>query len=318
MIHFLLIAGSLLGSRGRIGEVEVVGPVRDLVISLGQSGETRLEGGLLAGERVRLRVPLPARGEGEPDVVPRVTWLAEDPADPAGSARFLGWSTQESPLDRLPPGLRSRPRPPVGPPSTSLPLAALALLPACFLLAILARERRAVSILVSLAGAALVLVLSRARDPASDSATVIELADGSDLVLEVRASFAAAEVDSADLPSTALEVDPEGAPVVWVGSLVPGAPWRARAPGSTIYLLQARDAGEEPFSLAESWIREDGEWTARGAWRTGSPLPPPRAAPAPPGWLSSGLPQGIPVLLGRLVSGARGRGEAWIRFTGFR
>jgi len=316
VIHFLLVAGSVLGSRGRIGEVEVVGPVRDLVISLGQSGETRLEGVLLAGERVRLRVPLAARGEGEPVVVPRLTWPAEDPGEPGGSARFLGWSAEGSPLDRLPPGIRSRPRPPVGPPSTSLPPAALALLPACFLLAVYARERRAVSLLVSLAGAALVLALSRARDPASAGATVIELARGSDLALEVRASFAAASVDEALLPSTALEVEPEGARVVWTGSFHPGVAWRARSPGCAMYLLQAHDAGEKRFPLAEAWVRDEGEWTSRGAWSMESPLPPPRPGPPPPGWLSSGLPQGVSVLLGRIETGVGGRGEAWIRYTG--
>lgn len=321
MIVLLLIVALARENRARVGEVEVVGPVHELVISLGQSGETRLEGGLLAGERVRLRMPLAARGEGDPEVVPRMSWLAEDPGAPGGSARFLGWSVdgaEESPLDRLPPGILSRPRPPVGPPSTSLPLAALALLPACFLLAVLARERRAASILVSLAGAALVLALSRARDSASAGATVLELAEGSDLALEIRASFSTASLEAAELPFSALEVEPEGARVVWTGSFEPGTPWRVRSPGCTLYVLRAHDAGDHRFPLAETWIREDGEWTARGAWSMGSPVPSPRPGPPPPGWLSSGLPQGVSVLLGRLETGARGPGEAWIRFTGFR
>lgn len=329
MIALLLLAASAIAgeNRARIGEIEVVGPVRDLVLSLGQGGESRIEGALLDGERARLDAPLAARGGGKPGVVPRITWLAEDPPQAGGSAHFLGWGEDESRLDRLPPGILARPRPPAAPVEIALPLAALALLPACFLLAILARERRATSILVSLAGAALCLGLSaRGRGRVVAGTTVLELAQGSDLALEVRASFATASVDAADLAATVLEVEPAGARVVWIGSFQPGSPWRARAAGCALYLLRAYDPGERLFSraenraadLAESWVRAEAEWTARGAWATGSPLPTPRSGPPPPGWLSSALPQGVPVLLGRLDPGAGGRGEVWIRFTGFR
>lgn len=328
MIGLILVAAATIPgeNRARIGELEVVGPVRDLSLSLGQAGESRIEGALLDGERLRLEVPLAARGAPSIGVVPRIAWPAEDPAEIGGSARFLAWSEDETRLSELPLGILSRPRPPSGPTEIAQPLAALALLPACFLLAILARERRATSILISLAGAALCLGLSaRARGGVAAGATVLEMAEGSDLALEVRASFATATVEATDLPATALEVDPEGARVVWIGSFSTGSPWQARSPGAALYLLRARDPDGRRFSraangvtdLAESWVREAGEWTVRGAWTLDSPLPPPRPGPPPPGWLSSGLPQGVPVLLGRMAAGAGGRGEAWIRLTGF-
>ena len=324
----LLAAGMITGeNRARIGEVEVVGPVRDVELSLGQGGDSRIEGELLDGERQRLRVPFAARGTGRPTVVPRIRWESADSSDANGTARFLGWSAEESLLDRLPPGILSRPRPPVGPGEVALPLAALGLLPAAFLLALFTRERRATSILVSLAGAALVLGFSsRGRDRAAAGATVLECDEGSDLALEIRASFATGSLDAAELPSTALEVDPEGAQVVWIGSFQPGSPWRARSPGSALYFLRTYEPGERRISsegnlalpLAQSWVRREGEWTARGAWPLGSPVPDPRSGPPPPGWLSSGLPQGVSVLLGRVEPGAGARGEAWIRVTGFR
>jgi hypothetical protein len=327
VIALLLIAAAAGETRARIGEIEVTGPARDLVLSLGQSAETRIEGELLAGERARLVVPLAARGQGPPSVAPRITWPVEDPLAPAGSARFLGWSADTSGIDRLPPGIVARPRPPAGPDEIELPVAVLALLPAAFLLALLARERRTASVLVSLAGAALCGGwAARDRSRAASGISVLELAQGSGVGLEVRAQFATATLAAAELPATALEVDPEGARVVWVGSFAPGSSWQARSRGSALYLLRARDWTDRSFTrekneladLAETWLREEGEWTARGAWTLGTPLPPPRSGAAPPGWLSSGLPQGIPVLLGRIEPASGGREEAWIRLTGLR
>src|SRR5262249_5244736 len=59
MIASLLLAAVAGGNLARWGDVEVAGPVRDLVVSLGSAGEARLVGRLLPGERERIAVPLP-------------------------------------------------------------------------------------------------------------------------------------------------------------------------------------------------------------------------------------------------------------------
>ena len=64
--------------------------------------------------------------------------------------------------------------------------------------------------------------------------------------------------------------------------------------------------------LAEVWTRDAaGEWRFHGAWAAGTPLGPPVAGGAPPGWLASALPAGRAVLLAREPSGA------WLRCFGF-
>jgi len=315
-------------NRARVAEIEVTGPVSELVLSLGAAGETRIEGGLLAGERVRLAVPLPARG-AEAGPPPRITWATGGELDleggVRGSARFVRWSDDATRLDLLPPGLLARPRPPVAPEEIELPLSVLALLPACFVLGLATRARRATSILLSLAGAALVLGLAARRgERGAAEIEVLEIAPGSALGLEVRASHAAASVDSAELAATALAVDPEEERVVWTGSFEARAAWRASAPGAALYRLHVLDAAAVSLTraenrgvpLAEAWLREEGEWTARGAWGTGAPLPDARPGPPPPGWLAAGLPQGVPVLLGRLARAPGEDRDAWVRQTG--
>ncbi len=326
-LAFLLLVSE---NRARLAEIEIAGPVRDLALWLGAAGETRLAGELLSGERVRLVVPLPVR-EPAGSLRPELRWEGSDsldsPGESRGSARFLGWSPDlaAAELERLPPGVRARSRPPVEPPEIRAPWAALAVLPACFVLGIALRRRRVASLALAIAGSGLVLGLAWPRVArAPRNVTVLESDAESPLGLEVRATWEQIEVGAADLERAVLEVLPAEARILWTGSLPRDAAWRASSSGSALFLLRPFERSEHACireenrsrPLAETWVREDGEWTARGPWSVGVPLPPPEEGPPPPGWLVAGLPQGVPVLLGRARAEAPGE-VVWIRATGF-
>jgi hypothetical protein len=330
-----------LPTRARLAQIEVIGPLRDLELSVGAAGTTRVAGELLAGERQRLVVPVPVRSSSPHDPPPRISWPASEGVEEAGlgrgSARFLGWGARPSAVEELPAGLLARPRPPVESDPVRLPLATLALLPGAFVLALAIRRRRVPSILVSLGSAGLVLVLAGRRGETSEvgprETWILELARGSAVGLEVRTSFGRATLEAHALAETALVTDPEDARVVWDGSFQAGAAWTARAPRAIFHTLRAVPSAAFDFApdanrvgpLAQSWVRDGGAWTARGPWRLGERLPAPREGPPPPGWLAAGLPQGVGVLLGRLESAdpkergrlRRDRGDGWVRLTGF-
>lgn len=102
------------------------------------------------------------------------------------------------------------------------------------------------------------------------------------------------------------------------------ARWSILSAGARIYFMREVLAVEAPgpqgpgsHVFEEVWLKESGVgWTARGPWRGQGALP--NALPAgvsPPGWLVAGLPQGVPILAGRLAD-EDGNG-AWLRYVGF-
>jgi len=319
------------GNLARWADVEISGPVRDLVISLGSAGEARLAGELLPGERQRIAVPLPVR-DASAAVAPQIGWTPSAGADPEsagrGSARFLGYREDRASarIEDLPPGLRARTRPPIGPVEPRLRAASLALLPACLVVGLLLRRRSGAALLFALVGSAAVLFLGwpRGAQPGR-KLVVLETDAGSAEGLEVTATWERARASQAELEDRVVESSNDAARIVWTrqlgsgGELGPAGEWTATARGSALWLLRAlaRGAGRDR-ALAETWLREDGEWTARGPWRPGQPLPPPVPGPPPPGWLAAGLPQGIPVLVGRAAERSGPGEELWVRETGFR
>jgi len=327
--------GTTTANLARIADVEVQGPVRDLVLALGSAGEARLEGGLLEGERLHLSVPLPL-GNSHVSVTPELRWTPGDPTEEEvgrrGRARFLGWRADLAceAIERLPPGLRSRSRPPISAPEVRVPLASLALLPALFVLGLGLRRRRAASILLSGVGSIAVLALGwprAAREPTR--VTILESDAQAAAGLALSATWERASISASDLELTCLEASKQDARIVWTGGISGSASgrWSVLARGSALYLLRPLDPGTAVFSadvnrrlaLIETWVREEGSWTSRGPWTLGEPLPAPAdrgRESAPPGWLVAGLPQGIPVLLGRAAA-SEGPGETvWIRQTG--
>ena len=99
-LAFALLAAPLLpaqsgaGNLARLAEIDVTGPVRDLVVSIGSAGESRLLGELLPGERMRITLPLPARDTA---VAPEIRWAGADAPgseeEGRGRVRFVGWKT---------------------------------------------------------------------------------------------------------------------------------------------------------------------------------------------------------------------------------
>ncbi len=80
-------------------------------------------------------------------------------------------------------------------------------------------------------------------------------------------------------------------------------------------------------TLARVWSRGlsgggDDPWIHHGPWALGTVLPDPLPGPAPPGWLSAGLPQGRGILLARVAGTGPGGGDpraesVWVRMVGF-
>ncbi len=323
---FAIAAPAQRGNLARLGDVDVTGPVRDLVLSLGSAGETRLQGELLRGEHVRLAVPL-AQRDAVAELAPEARWLGDDDAAvDRGRVHFLGWRVDRAvqAIEALPPGLRSRSRPALVAPEIRLPRAALAFLPACLVAGLALRRRSLASFAVAVVGSGIVLGLAWPKQLGRlQEITVLETDADADAGLSVTASWERTSASDAELEDEVVEVARDGTRTVWAGSFARGGAWSATAPGSALLVLRRFEAAGERFrrdrngarALAETWVREDGAWTARGAWARDQPLPPARNGAPPPGWLAADLPQGVAVLLGRTEGPANA--AVWIRETGF-
>lgn len=324
MIAALALAAALVSSRVRIAELDVVGPVSGLVLDSGSAGETRFSQAFRSGERLRVSAPVAVVDAAAP-VPPAIRWSRDGDLEEAapGSVRFARWREDRAAEDlaALPPGLLARPRPPVSPPEVRASRATLALLPACFVLGLAVRRRRAVALLVGILGGALLLAAGWPRGGRrAMSADVLEGDAGSEASLWVSASFGRASGTVEELEGALLELPEERTRIVW-SQAEEGDAWTASAPGTSIYLLRKVELGEEGYTrarnrnrpLAEAWVREDGAWTSRGPWPMGEPLPAPRDAPPPPGWLEAGLPQGVPILIGRVADDP----TLFVRISGF-
>jgi hypothetical protein len=326
--------GAGAGNLARLAEIEVTGPVRDLVVSLGSAGEARLSGELLPGERTRIVLPLPAR-DALVSIAPEIRWAGSDSIgsedEGRGRARFVGWKPDlaSKEIEDLLPGLRARSRPQLSPPEIHLPRASLAILPACLLIGLALRRRAAAALAFALAGSGVLLAIGSPRTGRAErEVTVLETDAESSSGLAVTATWERASLSTEDLAASVVDISKAGERVAWSGALSKGEAWTLTARGSTVCVERAFDAGEQVFrraenrvrDLAEVWVREDGSWSARGAWPRGAALPPAAGGPAPdsapPGWLAAGLPQGVAVLIGRAASAERSGKATWIRQTG--
>lgn len=300
-------------------EIECRGPLARVVLECGAAGRATISGELLPGESRRLRVFLPARSEHERGT-PRVDF--ESTGDPLerGSVRFVRWLEPDATAPVLPPALRARTRPPVEESAvTARPLA----LAACALAAALAlalRRRPGVAVAAGIAGGALAAWLGAHATPPAPQRIEVE-----DALVDARERrIVVAAAGAIDLPLAGpfeLLVEPREAPLHLVHDFA-RPEVSARAPGRTLWIERAVE-GEAPVErvnsfgdLEDSWWREDGAWTRRGAWRTGDPVPEAVPGPLAPGWLSSALPQGPVVLVGRRAEGREPGVAAYVRVAG--
>ncbi|MBL8860351.1 MAG: hypothetical protein JNL28_17710 [Planctomycetes bacterium] len=309
-------------NRARFADVELVGPVRGVVLTIPGGGETRIEGELERGETRVVSVPVPAQAStNAPPLVSFDEPLALD--ETPGRARFLGWRGGLSPLADLSPGLRARARPALEETPLAISSAALVVLLTA-LVVTLALKRRPWLALVAgvVASAALYPLVAK---PAEVGAARVTLIDGDTAQDSWRRIDAARDeiVVPRDVHEFELWTEPADALVTWFAPLANENEWRARARGARLFLasrcagagLTLARTGNGYAPLDSVWLREEGEWRASSAWELDAPLPQGRPAGAPPGWLASHLPQGVPILIARECGGPA-RTARWIRLSG--
>jgi hypothetical protein len=319
----------------RVG-LELEGPLEAVVLSEG-GRPTRVDAALGPGERRTVEVPLtlwsPAPSGAE--VAPRIT-LELRPEGAAGEARVGAVSDPRPDLwsAGLPATLTLRSRAPLEPASPRPDPVRLVLLAAAWAAVLGARRRRLLGLAAGALGAAAILAVP--APPVLEGELVVLEGDArAGRWVAVRGALDRIEVEPRLVERGVVpwvDVLGAGAPTRWRVELDPGrAPaWWLEGAGRRLYLLSELPGGprlergrNDGPELAEVWVREpSGGWTGHGRWPAGQPLPPERPGDPPPGWLATGLPQGIGVLLARLDAGEAGvlspRARAgWLRLTGF-
>ncbi len=310
----LLLAGAATASpqqRVERMEVELEGPLALLRLSVGEAPSTTIAVELEAGERRSLVVPF-LSGEAGPVARPHL-----DPGPEGGTARVIEESRSgPTAWDSLPWGLRRRPRPVVAPPPPSPGTARLFWVAAALLLVVGLRRRPAVSLACGAVAAAGIWILPAPEVPES-AILVLETDRGSDRGLEVRGA-----IGTLPFPGVApgwLRCTPPTAEAAIVGVERDGElRWSFHAPGARLHFARelpgAVERRLETLIFSRVWARDPGGgWHFRESWEpaAGHDAPGPGSPPPPPGWLASGLPQGIPVQLGEAVD--RLGQPVWVR-----
>ncbi len=312
----------------RTATVRLTGPLDSVSFSVGEEVLTRLTGSLAKGEERELLLPFPASAANR---TPEVKVVG------SGTATFGEWRASG---DELPNRLSRRTRPPVSTGEARAPTPALLLLIASGILALSLRRRPLSALGVAVLIGGLAGGLSAREGAASGGGVrVLEGNSGSEAWLTVHTALGRLDC-GASLPAR-IEISPPGRSATWAVRLAANGTPRYALEGRGLALtsLRANESGggsldrENNFlvGLSETWTRGSaGAWRAHGAWPVGGSLPPVLAEieGSPPGWLASGLPQGVPILLGRVADPTRidpgepgelsGRAtEAWLRLTGF-
>ncbi len=325
----LVLVALVLVARGvtalelaRFAEIELVGPLANVVLEARGGGRTHIEGALGAGETRLVAVPLsvPDRSTAAPTIK-----FDEDPdpSRPRGSARFVGWRKDPAPLEGLSPGLKARARPAL----LETPLGVSRAAPFVLLLSVIVvlflRRRPFVALAAALLAAA--ALASLVTSPVREAGAAVTLVDGHVDETNWRQIDAALDriVVAPEAGAFELATDPAQSMVTWEAPLDPTRPLSARAPRARLFATRVVEVSSGSLSRAanrlaafdEAWLREDGAWKHFGAWDFGAPLPAPLDTALPPGWLASALPQGISILLARERPSAA-RSSTWIRVAG--
>ena len=313
----------------RPASVHFSGPLNEVVFHIDGADVTHFVGALVAGEERELIIPFPelaSRREPKARIIG------------SGQVEFRGWLESEA-LPTLPGRLSHRTRPPVAAAAARIPTVALLLLLGSTILALSLRRRPwgALTASVALGLAAGVLT---ARDGAGGRMMERLVEGDSREEFWIQIETARGEIACGTSLPAKVEISPAGNPVRWTVRLGPdGEPrYSIKASAATLSLVRKLpgtaalfDRQRNDFAeLEECWIRaETGGFKAHGPWKLGLSLPAPQeTGSSPPGWLASGLPQGVPVLLGRMAErpGFFGRntgsvaspaGRTWLRLTAF-
>ncbi len=324
--------GAQESARGwRRARGSLAGPLDELVLREPGGSSTTVSTGLGPGARVTIDVPLSAT----PVELARRATIETRPPGGRCELEVIAETDWDARWLALPAGLRARTRPAVES-DVRVPTIVEASVLGATLLAVLALRRRAIAaLLAGLAGAALVTVLPPPEPGAPPAAISLEgdAASGRWLLVEARVD----ELELSPPGPLRLEVEPAGAALAFRVELRASEPdrWLVRAAGSRLARVDDLPTPGERFSpesnglldLSACWVRSsDGSWTEHGPWSRGEPLPPAIGQAAPPGWLASGLPPGLRVMVGRAVPGAdftpwdpAGRAvsrSCWVRYVG--
>jgi hypothetical protein len=305
---------ALAGGEERLAwaALELHGPLQEVRLDCGAAGRTRIAMDLAAGEALKLRVPLPLGPGAEPGSSASARASLEVRGSGIASLGPILTDPGRVRFERLPVGLRTRPRPPVEAARARAGIAEILLVVLGFLAVHARRSALAVGAAAAIGG--LVFVLASRRVPEPPVSRVIEMEAGWAEWIEIEGQLGAL-----DLPER-LEIEPGKAPLELDLELVAGRlGGRVRAPGVRLYGLRigmgdvpSRAANKGPDLERCATRSAAGEWLEHGSWPRGEPLPagaPLRAAP--PGWLSAGCAPGRTVLL------ALRRDGAWVRVLGF-
>lgn len=317
-----LASGAVAFDQARLAEIELKGPLQNVVVHAAGGGRTRIEGDLAAGETRVLTVPI-AQPDGTSSA-PAITFDAElDPARANGSARFVRWRERAGALSKLGPGVRARARPALAETVVAISSAAPLVLLGAAIVVVSVRRRPWIALGVALAAAAALFPLVKA--PARDLEASVTLVDGDAQAAvwrRVDAAFDTLALPAEDL-DLALETDPAGVAVEWHVPLDRTQPVRVRSPRTRLFALRGIEVGDGVLGRArngyaafdDAWLREDGVWKHVGPWDLGAPLPVLGTEGMPPAWLASGLPQGVPVLVAR-ERGGSSRSATFVRVSG--
>ncbi len=303
----IVVASARASAQSRIAfaEFELQGPAAGLVLDAGLAGTTRLEGTLSAGETGRFLVPIPT-SPGAPPLEPRVTTAT-------GAVRFLGWREPDARLATLPSALRARPAPAASSTRVRVRPSVLLVLAAAGIAGLWLRRSPRAALAVGIVGTAIAFALARASlDRDAPAVEVLDGIAGSPTWQRARGARDAL-VLPARTPSFELRTEPNGVALAITLPFDPAALPRATATRARLVATWPEPWPEDALErganhlvvLDEVWVREEGNWTARGPWPLGAPLGPPRPGSDPPGWLIDGLPQGVAVVVGRVA------GEEW-------
>lgn len=307
-------------NRAHFADVELVGPLSNVVLEVGNQGRTRIEGELAAGETRHVSVPVAlVSAASKPAPLVRFddqSLLLSAP----GRVRFLAWRLGPSPLEALSSGLRARARPALEETSVAVSRAAPIVLVIALCLALVLRRKPVLGLVAAVCACAATYPLVSA--PTRDTSAAVTLLDGDAEASAWRRVDAAFDeiVVPTGVDEFELWTEPSDVPVTWYAPLDPREPWRARAHGARLFLASVFQAGEGRLARARNalaafdstWLREDGAWEARGAWGADAALPAAHEPGSPPGWLASNLPQGVSMLIAR-ASGGSARSTRWVR-----
>ncbi|TAJ07618.1 MAG: hypothetical protein EPO68_16240, partial [Planctomycetota bacterium] len=296
LLAALLVASSALAQRVALANVDVRGPCSGLTaqLELAGTGPTAIPLDVPDGSTQRVLLPLLL----PPDLVADdlATLRAPSLAPDGGRASFAGWN-QPSTLARwadVPSGLRARPRtaPPELRAAPSLVACALLVAAGCAVLALKrAAARVAIGVCAVLAGWAIA--------PQGDGRLATTVVWEFDAGVSRGLAWSNAR-DRISIPSEGLVHALADPPALPIGARIDGSTWTWRAEGARLWIAREADpAWLTRGELFYAWTRRaGGEWVALGG----------PDSPEPPGWLVTGLPMGVDVVLGLRFPGSE---DAW-------